>query len=1178
MSRKRTSRKKLPKREKELIASNPHQTHVLESEDTHSVLSDETPIDPFEPARKSLLVTKCYISGIPARILVDDGAEINQLNMAFCHKHKIATQTTTHTASMANQVTQSLRVTTEPINVQIKGYTESMRFAVSPLSYDLILGKQWTYRHRALIDCYNNIITFRHKDETLSIIADEPSTSSLVSVNNVIKSERIGYPTFAVMIRPEQKLEVQSDNKIAQPEIQELIKEYKDVFPEKLPSGLPPKRSCEFHIDLKTDAQPQKKGLYRMSPGELKELKVQLEDLVEHGFIRPSTSPWGAPVLFVNKKDGALRMCVDYRALNRFTIKNSYPLPRIDDIFDQLDGANYFTKIDLRSGYHQIRLDESSIPLTAFRTRYGHYEFLVLPFGLTNAPASFMTLMNDIFRDQLDKFVIVYLDDILVYSKSWKEHLSHIKTVLQVLHNKKLYGKLSKCYFGLKEVEYLGHILQPSGVRVDPHKTDVISKWDLPTCKKDVQSFLGLVNYYRRFIKNCSAIAKPLTSLTKNVPFQWTAEHDTAFRSLKSAITTAPVLKAYSPEAPIIVTTDASSYAIGAVLEQITPDGIHPVAFTSRTLNPAEQNYAPHELELLAIVDTLRTWRSYLHGKKFTVHTDHYPLRYLQTQEQLSARQVRWLERLVEFDFQIIPIKGKSNLVADALSRQAKSTPDPYFYKRNLLQQVIKKTKKVEVNALSVVSRSPSDIESLRNDYSKDTEFKRLIDKPRGPFQKTDSLLYKNDKLCIPKGVFRIKLLHDYHSTPNTGHLRIKKTYQRLKQEYYWKNMKKTIQDYVKSCYSCQRIKGTNYKPFGLLQPLQPPIAKWTHITMDFVTPLPKTARNNQGLFNVVDRLSKMIRVIPIPPKVDAPLIAQLFKDHVYRHHGLPQVIISDRDPIFMSKFWQELFSLLGTKLRPSSAYHPQTDGQTEVVNKKVEEMIRAFVGYHKTDWDEHLTEFEVAYNSSVHTATMHTPFYLNYGIHPRTIPVQTLASDNPSAGQFLEHMQKSVTYAKDRIIKENESMAREANKHRQDHSFKAGDQVMLSTKNISLDDGSGSRKLHPKFCGPFKILSQINQVTFKLDLPQPMIERRIHNAFHASLLKPFFPDTFNRRDPPPPPVQFEDGHDEYEVEKILHHRKRRNRMQYLIKWVGYPDHENSWVYKEDLLNSPDLLSKYHTR
>ena len=326
---------------------------------------------------------------------------------------------------MANNTPQKLLSTISPVTICIGGYTQKMRLAANPLNYDLILGKKWTTDHKAIINCYTNEIRFSHKGKNYHVIAKDPTDHNHVSVNAITKDHDRKYPLFAVMLR-----KVESDDttqsgtdESQEQDIQKLLHEFQDVFPEKLPEGLPPKRAHDFHIDLKEGSTPQKKGLYRMSPAELSELKNQLSELIDQGFIRPSTSPWGAPVLFVSKKDGALRLCVDYRALNRLTVKNSYPLPRIDDILDQLSTAKYYTKIDLRSGYHQIRLDEESIPLTAFRTRYGHFEFQVLPFGLTNAPATFMSLMNEVFSEYLDKFVIVYLDDILVYSETWEEHL-----------------------------------------------------------------------------------------------------------------------------------------------------------------------------------------------------------------------------------------------------------------------------------------------------------------------------------------------------------------------------------------------------------------------------------------------------------------------------------------------------------------------------------------------------------------------------------------------------------------------------------------------------------------------------------------------------------------------------------------------------------------------------------
>ena len=591
-------------------------------------------------------------------------------------------------------------------------------------------------------------------------------------------------------------------------------------------------------------------------------------------------------------------------------------------------------------------------------------------------------------------------------------------------------------------------------------------------------------------------------------------------------------------------------------------------------MNPSERNYAAHELELLAIVDTIRAWRSYLYGRKFTIFSDHHPLRYLQTQSHLSPRQVRWVERLVDFDFQFVPLKGKSNRVADALSRQTQETAPKDEYGKEVLGDLLRRTT-FQTNSISTVATDPSLVGTLAHCYKEDPEFNGTYENPRTPFTKEDELLYFKGRLCIPKGSIRNNLLHDNHATPIAGHLGVNKTYLRIRPHYYWKGMRQTIEEFVNACVICQSTKAPNHKPFGLLQPLDPPKSKWTHITMDFIIPLPETPRKNVGILNVVDRLSKMIRLIPVPPNADAFCIAKLFRDHIYRHHGLPQVIVSDRDSIFMSKFWKSLFQLLGTKLSPSSAYHPQTDGQTEIVNRKVEEMIRAFANYDKSNWDENLVDFEVAYNSSVHSTTMFTPFFLNYGIHPRTIPLQTLSSDNPSATSFLTAIQKSVKYAQENIRKSNESAAKYANRRRIPHKFAVGDLVWLSTKNLSLEDGSGNRKLHPKFCGPFEITAKVNEVTIRLNLSQSMKDRRIHNAFHVSLLRPFVKDEFNRTPPPPPPLQFEDSHKEFEVESIVAQRKHRGKTQYLVKWKGYPDHENTWLCTQDLENCQEILQEF---
>jgi hypothetical protein len=412
-----------------------------------------------------------------------------------------------------------------------------------------------------------------------------------------------------------------------------------------------------------------------MSPAELTELNKQLADLLDKGYVRPSVSPFGAPVLFAKKKDGTLRLCIDYRSLNKATIKNKYPLPRIDDLLDQLHGATYFSKIDLQAGYHQIRVKQGDISKTAFRTKYGHFEWTVMPFGLTNAPATFQTLMNSVLRPYLDKFVIVYLDDVLIYSRTLQEHLQHLRMVLTLLRKHKLYAKLSKCDFCQPQLPFLGHIITSNGIMMDPAKLDAVRQWPTPVTVTQLQSFLGLANYYRRFVKGFSLIAAPLTALCspklKDLP--WAEEHQRAFQDLKQALVTAPVIHPPDLQQPFTVTTDASGFAVGAVLSQGEHPDLRTIAYESRKMSSAERNYPVHDKEMLAVMYALKKWRHYLKGSHVTIITDHKSLEYFATQPNLSERQARWMGQLAEFDYTIVHRPGKTNVVADALSRR----PDP---------------------------------------------------------------------------------------------------------------------------------------------------------------------------------------------------------------------------------------------------------------------------------------------------------------------------------------------------------------------------------------------------------------------------------------------------------------------------------------------------------------------
>ncbi|KAI3784347.1 hypothetical protein L1987_43445 [Smallanthus sonchifolius] len=496
-------------------------------------------------------------------------------------------------------------------------------------SFDIIVGMDWLSHNHAEINCSEKLIRIPlPSGETLKIFGEKPCKGlkfiSCMKARRYLRKRYYAFLAHVVKKSEEKKLQ----------DIP-IIRDFPEVFPDDL-HGLPLTRQVEFRIDLLPGPNPIAKSPYRLAPSEMQELSSQLQELLDKGFIRPSFSPWGAPVLFLKKKDGSFRMCIDYRELNKLTIKNRYPLPRIDDLFDQLQGATCFSKIDLRSGYHQLRVHEEDIPKTAFRTRYGHYEFMVMPFGLTNAPAVFMDLMNRVCKPYLDQFVIVFIDDILIYSRTKEDHTTHLKLILELLKKEQLYAKFSKCEFWLREIHFLGHVINNQGIHVDPAKVTAIKNWSTPSTPSEIRSFLGLAGYYRRFIPNFSKIALPLTTLThKNKPFVWEQKQEDAFQTLKQKMCNSPILSLPDGNDDFVVYCDASNQGLGCVLMQ--RDKV--IAYASRQLKVHEKNYTTHDLELGAVVFALKIWRQYLYGTKCVVFTDHKSLQHILNQKELNMRQ-----------------------------------------------------------------------------------------------------------------------------------------------------------------------------------------------------------------------------------------------------------------------------------------------------------------------------------------------------------------------------------------------------------------------------------------------------------------------------------------------------------------------------------------------------------
>lgn len=574
-----------------------------------------------------------------------------------------------------------------------------------------------------------------------------------------------------------------------------ILKEFSEVFQEQI--QLPPKRTQVHRINLLPEHGPVNVRPYKYPHHQKEEIERQVEELLKAGVIKPSMSAYSSPVILV-KKDKTWRMCVDYRALNKETIPDKYPIPIVDELLDELNGATVFSKIDLKSGYHQIRVFESDIPKTAFRTHNGHYEYLVMPFGLMNAPATFQATMNGFFRPYLRKFVLVFFDDILIYSRNIGEHQQHLRIVLSVLMDNCFVANQSKCKFGCAQIDYLGHVISGEGVAVDPEKVRCILEWPEPKNVKGVRGFLGLTGYYRKFIKDYGKVAKPLTELTKKDNFSWNQDAVKAFNEMKKIMTSPPVLVLPNFSLPFEVECDAAGRGIGAVLMQQR----QPVAFFSKALSDGNLAKSVYEKELMALVLCIQHWRHYLLGREFIVYTDHKSLKHFLQQRISSPDQQCWLAKLLGYQFEVKYKPGLKNRAADSL---------PRCYDE------------IEMNTIVSVPLW-ADKQKLLDELANDPYVQKLTeevqqapDKKPG-FEVKQGVLFYHGRLVIsPESPSIPVLLEEFHSTPTGGHPGFLRTYRRLSDNLYWVGMQKRIRDFVRACDVCQRQKYSATSPGGLL-------------------------------------------------------------------------------------------------------------------------------------------------------------------------------------------------------------------------------------------------------------------------------------------------------------------------------------------------------------------------
>ena len=1136
-----------------------------------------------EAANASNVVTGTFsINSTPIKVLFDSGATYSFISVNAVKRLGLLNP---RVIDVPIAIPSGISVTCKRIYDDVRVTIEELEFSSNLIEFELgdlevILGMDWLKKYKAKIDCEAQKVHLKGsngKKVTYRKIK-EPKGVNVISVMQLAKYIKKGNPLYFCSV---QKIDEQKELGI---EDIPVVQEFHDVFPEEIP-GMPPKREVEFSVDLVPGTSPISKAPYRMAPIEMNELKTQLGELLQKGYIRPSASPWGAPVLFVKKKDGSLRLCIDYRELNQVTIKNKYPLPRIDDLFDQLSGAGVFSKIDLRSGYHQLRIAEKDIPKTAFRTRYGHYEFTVMPFGLTNAPALFMDLMNRVFHSYLDKFVVVFIDDILVYSKSKEDHVEHLRLVLSTLREHKLYAKFSKCEFWLEEVAFLGHIVSKDGVSVDPAKIKAVSEWPTPKNVTEIRSFLGLAGYYRRFVRDFSKIARPMTTLMKKEKrFEWTDECETAFQILKERLTTAPVLALPDGNENLEVYSDASKNGLGCVLMQ----NRRVIAYASRQLKPYEVNYPTHDLELAAIVFALKIWRHYLYGVTCKIYTDHKSLKYIFTQRDLNMRQRRWLELIKDYDLDIQYHEGKANVVADALSRKSSHSLNALVTSKQLRREMeslnLEILRKDDLNSrLCALTIQSNVFDEIRANQMGD----KKLDRIRGQLQEgkpsdfkvhEDGSLRFKGRWCIPQICAELKqrLMREGHNTPYSVHPGGDKLYKDLKQQYWWPGMKRDVAEFVSKCLTCQKVKIEHRRPQGKIQSLEVPQWKWDSISMDFVVGLPRTRSGNNAIWVIVDRLTKSVVFIPMKDTWTMEQHARAYIKYVVRLHGVPSDIISDRDSKFLSHFWQALQKAFGSELKMSTAYHPATDGQTERTIQTLEDMLRACVLDFQGSWEDNLDLIEFSYNNSYHTSIGMAPFEALYGRKCRSPLCWNDISETVVLGpQLIEETMQQVRMIQARIQAAQDRQKSYADLKRREEEFEVGDKVLLKVSPMKGVMRFGKKgKLSPKYIGPYEILARVGKVAYRLALPMEL--EKVHNVFHISQLRRYVPDATHILQPEI--IELDSALTDVERPvKILDTKVRstRNKEVRIVKvlWRNQNSEEQTWEAEDAMRQKyPDLF------
>lgn len=887
-----------------------------------------------------------------------------------------------------------------------------------------------------------------------------------------------------------------------------LLNKYKTVFK----VGGDATTFIEHHINTGNNP-PVSVPPYRMSPSKKELLKKELDSLLEQGIIEECESPYASPVVLIPKPDGKVRLCIDFRHLNSQTVPDTYPLPRIDDLLNEAKPTPFMSTIDLRSGYHQVKVAEEDQLKTAFVCPFGIYKFTRMAFGLRNAPATFSRLI-DKFRSGLNNvFALSYLDDIIVLSPTFQKHLSDLEQVFKRLTLFKLNANREKCHFCCEKVKYLGHYITKDGIAVDPQKTAAIADMPSPKTVKQVQSFVQTCSWYRRYIPNFSQIAKPLTDLTKKkAVWKWEVEQENAFQDLKSKLISPPILKQADGTKPFVIRTDASNVAIGAVLLQGEKNDEHPVEYASRLLSSAERNYSTIEKEALAVVWALNKFRGYIEGQTITLTSDHQPLKWLMSLKSPTGRLARWALQIQSYNLTISYIPGRSNFIADLLSRPVCEHSS---------------TDSCQICAVSVEIPTTSPAE-LRQSQLEDDDLRKIIETFESPEKEVDYATWTGRGYIMNRGVLyryspdseeeeaqlvvpqqrKAEVLKEYHDSPTAGHYGSEGTFNRIAKRYYWVGMRKDIAEYVKSCIECCRYKASNQKPSGLLQ--TPVYAqRFETLSIDLFGPLPETPSGDKWIFIIQDCATKWTELFALKEATARECAITLLEEVALRY-GLPRKIISDNGAQFTSAVMQQLCYILDIDQSLTPVYHPQSN-PVERKNRDLKPRLAILVGNDHQAWKDKLPLIRFALNTAKCDSTGQSAAFLQFARELRTLDdvkhdiKGIIENDNfvPEITPYLKRFARTVQQVRERVELHQDKQKRYADKKRQETpKFTPGDKVWVSLHPVSKGPLKKTSKFMPKRDGPYVIVTTRSPTTF--EIADPNEPDKILGKYHASALKPY--------------------------------------------------------------------------